>query len=206
MHLFSKAYPTIRFPIPPILAMTSFLVLVAMAHVASDRVPDHPTGALLSSAGLPILLTVMIAIPSFLLGVALSVSAKMSGVMILVAIMAHKGSAAFALALAMARSTLTRPQSYALFLAFACSTPLGIVVGADVHDHLSGHTMVVVKSIILSLAAGVFVFMATLHEMKHSPLIVECCTLRGFLTMLFGVTITTAVVILLGIARAGHAG
>jgi zinc transporter ZupT len=155
---------------------------------------------------MPVILTVMIAIPSFLLGAALGVSKGFPTFMILAAILAHKGSAAFALALAMVRSTLTRGGTYVLFACFAAATPIGVAVGEDVHEHLSGHTMLAVKAVVLSLAAGVFVYMATLHEMKDSPLIVQCSTLKGFLAMLSGVLITAAVVVLLRAAHTGHGG
>jgi len=126
--------------------------------------------------------------------------------MIFFAIMAHKGTAAFALALAMVRSTLTRTQTYALFGFFVLATPLGILVGADVHLYLTGLAGLVTKATILSLAAGVFLFMATLHEMKHSPIIIHCCTLPGFGLMLVGLVITALVRLILGLAHTGHPG
>lgn len=153
------------------------------------------------SGMVPVILTVMIAIPSFLLGTALGISEGMAAIVILLAILAHKGSAAFALALAMVRSTLTRFTTSVLFAAFACATPLGVIIGADIHEHLSGRTMLVVKGTILSLAGGVFVFMATLHEMEYSPLIVQCRKVKGFAAMLFGLGITALVVLLMGLAR-----
>ncbi|MFZ5450580.1 MAG: ZIP family metal transporter [Thermodesulfobacteriota bacterium] len=137
----------------------------------------------------------MIAIPSFLLGTALGISDTAAALMIVFAIMAHKGTAAFALALAMVRSTMTKAQTYVLLGIFVCSTPLGILVG---------HAALVAKATILSLAAGVFLFMATLHEMKHSPIIIHCCTVRGFGHMLAGLVITAFVRLILGLAHTGH--
>jgi len=202
IQMFAKVYPKAVFPIPALLAVTSFLILLAMAHLAQRRELNDCNGTLVLSGTLPVILTVMIAIPSFLLGTALGISEGMAAIMILLAILAHKGSAAFALALAMVRSELTRLSTFVLFTAFAASTPLGVIIGADIHEHLSGHTMLLVKGTILSLAAGVFVFMATLHEMEHSPLIVQCRKVKGFTAMLFGLSITALVVLLMGLARA----
>lgn len=126
--------------------------------------------------------------------------------MIFVAIMAQKGTAAFALALAMVRSTMTKAQTYALFGLFVCPTPLGIFVGADVHLYLKGQAALVTKATIFSLATGVFLFMATLQEMRHSPLIIHCCTLKGFMAMLTGLVITALVRLVLGMAHTGHPG
>ena len=70
-------------------------------------------------------MTTMIAIPSFFLGAALGVSDMPAALMIFLAIIIHKGTAAFALALKMVRSTMTRKQSLLLFSCFCCSTPPG---------------------------------------------------------------------------------
>jgi len=56
-------------------------------------------------------MTIMIAIPSFFLGTALGMNR-----LAVVAIMAHKGSAGFALALNMARSRLSRGQGASCFI------------------------------------------------------------------------------------------
>jgi zinc transporter 1/2/3 len=205
-RLFAKVYPTIAFPIPSVLATASFLSLLAMGHIAAKRGISAYGEAVGSSAMVPVILTVMIAIPSFLLGTALGVSQGFPAFMILAAILAHKGSAAFALALAMVRSTMTQRGTYILFACFAAATPVGVAIGEDVHEHLTGYTMLVVKAVILSLAAGVFVYMATLHEMEDSPLIVQCSTVKGFLAMLCGVLITGMVVLLLSVAHTAHGG
>lgn len=57
------------------------------------------------------------------------------------------------------------------------------------------------KAIVLSTASGVFLFMGTLHEQKHAPLIINCCTAKGFSYMLAGLFITAAVRLLLGWAN-----
>jgi zinc transporter ZupT len=201
IEIFAKIYPKLVFPIPALLAVMSFLILLAMAHLAHRRELPNNIGMAVSPGVVPVILTVMIAGPSFLLGTALGISEGTAAIMILLAILAHKGTAAFALALAMVRSTLTRPSMFLLITAFACATPLGVLVGADIHAHLSGRTMLLVKGTILSLAAGVFVFMATLHEMEHSPLIVQCRKAKGFAAMLVGLGITALVALLTGLAR-----
>jgi len=204
LHLFSQAYPDIKYPLAALLAIFAFLSLVALSHVAVATQAETVALGQLSSPLVPLIITIMIAIPSFLLGTALGISDTAAALMIFFAIMAHKGTAAFALALAMVRSTMTRFQTYALLGLFICSTPLGILVGADVHYYLVGHAALVAKAIVLSLAAGVFLFMATLHEMKHSPIIIHCCTVRGFIYMLAGLIITAFVRLILGLAHTGH--
>jgi zinc transporter 1/2/3 len=146
-------------------------------------------------------MTVMIAIPSFFLGAALGVSSTSSAVFITIAIIIHKSSAAFALSLKMVRSTLTKKQTFILFSMFALSTPLGIFFGQEIHLYLSNHTMIVVKGFILSLAAGTFLYMSTLHELENAPLIKGCGSKKGFLVMFYGFAITAVVRLLIGAAH-----
>jgi len=184
MQLFHKTLPDVHYPLGAFTALLAFVFLLMLEHVTSplsERDDDtrQPTTPIL-----PVVMTVMIGIPSFLLGTALGISDMPEAAIILVAILAHKGSAGFALALAMMRSRLKYWQVIVLYLAFAFATPLGIVFGEELHVYLSGETANLIKAIVLSLAAGVFLFMGTLHEQKHAPLIINCCTPAGFGLML----------------------
>jgi zinc transporter ZupT len=205
-HLFATLWPSIHYPIASVFALAAFIVLLALAHIAYDLKIMRGETDILSTPAVPIVMTVMIVIPSFLLGTALGVSGRASALLILVAVLAHKGSAGFALALAMVRSTMTRPQVLALYAFFAVATPVGILVGSDVLDHLAKPTMTLVKALVLSLAAGVFLFMGTLHELRHTPMIRHCCTFRGFVVMIIGLVLTALVRLLLGMAHTGHPG
>lgn len=201
MHLFQKTLPGWPFPLGPLLALLAFVFLLMLEHVTTA--PDLKSDGELQATTpiVPIVMTVMIGIPSFLLGTALGISKVPEAAIILVAILAHKGSAGFALALAMMRSSLKHGQVIALYLAFAIATPLGIVLGEELHVYLTGDTANLIKAIVLSLAAGVFLFMGTLHEQKHAPLIISCCTPMGFGLMLFGLLLTAGVRLLLGLAH-----
>ncbi len=117
--------------------------------------------------------------------------------LIFIAIILHKGTAAFALMLTMVRSTLSRSQIISLFTAFALSTPLGIIVGGFVHNDLSP-SAAVIKAVVLSLGAGTFLYMGTLHEMKHASLIEHCGKRSCFLAMVAGLIITALVRFVVG--------
>jgi solute carrier family 39 (zinc transporter), member 1/2/3 len=197
-HLFHLALPDNVFPVAHFGAALAFLTLLGLAQALNQTENGK------SSPAISLIMTLMISIPSFLLGTALGVSTSVSAVVIAVAIMAHKGSAGFALALAMTRSSLTHGQVVFVYLLFACSTPTGILVGALVHQYLLGSTVVLVKAVILSLAAGVFLFMAVLHDLEEAPMIVLCTSVQGFGIMLSGFFLTALVRLALGIAHSGH--
>jgi zinc transporter 1/2/3 len=201
-HLFSHSFPEIDYPLASAIAILAFLFLLLLEHAIEQlrhtketekRGPNSPI--------IPIIMTCMIAIPSFFLGTALGISNAEAAVFILIAILAHKSSAGFALALRMVRSTLSRTQVFLLYIMFACSTPVGIIVGQHVHSMLGAHAMVVVKAVVLAIASGVFLYMSTLHELKDTPLIVDCCNRKGFVVAVSGFALTALVRLLIGEAH-----
>ncbi len=204
-HLLQTEFPTLDYPVTSAIVIVTFLLLLALEQV-SHRVEEELAAGEgeLSPPTIPLIMTAMIAIPSFFLGTALGVSATDTAVFIFVAIMVHKSSAAFALALKLVRSTMTRRQVWIAFSCFAFSTPLGIVVGQRIHDLLGPHTLNTVKGVILGLAAGTFLYMATLHEFRRAPMIANCNTLQGFAVMLTGFLFTAFVRFLIG--EAHHVG
>lgn len=199
--LLGKAFPDFHYPLASAIAIVMFILLLRLEHWAVHvQERDHGISGL-SSPVFPIVMTAMIAIPSFFLGAALGVSDMPAALMIFFAIIIHKGTAAFALALKMVRSTMTRNQTLLLFICFACSTPLGILVGGDVHAYITGPGAWPIKGVILAMAAGTFLYMATLHDLHHSPLITDCGKSRGFMLMLVGFAVTALVRVLIGQAH-----
>ena len=154
-----------------------------------------------SPAIIPVIMTIMIAIPSFFLGAALGASETDAAVLIFVAIMIHKSSAAFALTLIMVRSTMNTGQMWITFSLFAFATPLGILIGEQLHSWLGLDTMLIVKGIILGLAAGTFLYLATIHGFHRAPMMTVCGSRKGFSIMLVGFLLTTFVRLLLGEAH-----
>ncbi len=204
-HLLTTVWPDISFPVSSFLALAAMIALLAISHIANRATTKSQIDPAQSgNTMVAIIMTLMIAVPSFLMGTALGVSEPASALLIFIAVVAHKGSAGFALALCLRRSRLSQAQALLVYCLFLFATPIGILVGGEIHHHLQGHTMMVVKGVVLSLAAGVFLFMGTLHELKHAPLLVDCCTPKGFIAMLFGLLLTVGVRLVLGLAHAGH--
>lgn len=203
LHLFDKVMITVtHFPWATLIAIAAFLALLAIEHMAEHA--KRRTGeVLLSPPAIPIIMTVMIVIPSFMLGTALGISETESALFILIAVLAHKSSAGFGLALNIVRSTMTRTRGILLYAVFAFATPLGILAGVDARELLSGDAVVIVKAITLALASGVFLYLATVHEFRNAPFIHHCATVKGFVLMLTGLLLTIGVRVILGL---GHAG
>lgn len=191
---FRQAMPSVEYPIASVITIAAFLILLSLEHLTGHLVADSlplEEGVRIP-ATVPVIMTAMIATPSFFLGAALGVSDPVAAALIFIAIILHKGTAAFALALAMTRSTLARGQAWILFTCFALTTPLGILVGGSAREHMTG-SVPLAKATVLALGAGTFLYMGTLHEMKRSPLIEHCCKFSCFLAMLAGLSITALV-------------
>lgn len=200
-HLLGKAFPHAVLPWPPVIAASVFLLLLFMEHREEELAHKGRRHDGLTSPAIPVIMTIMIAIPSFLLGTALGVSGSIEAVVIFLAIIAHKGTAGFALAVKMVRSTMTRRQVSALYGLFACSTPSGIIMGQEMRGILTGHEMLAVKGIILSAASGVFLYMSTMHGLRDNPLLIQCRRHAGFFVMVVGFVLTVGVRFLIGEAH-----
>jgi zinc transporter 1/2/3 len=82
---------------------------------------------------------------------------------IFLAIIAHKGAAAFALGVEFQRSGFDRARFMRLLLAFASMTPLGIVLGAGLEHLLQGNYGRLFEGIFDCLAAGTFLYIAIIE-------------------------------------------
>ena len=197
--LLGKALPNVSYPVASLISLLLYLVLLAMEHMSTHAQENRTMKAgLNSSRTIPVIMTVMIAIPSFFLGTALAMSQNTAAFLVFLAVVVHKGSAGFALALKIAGSNLSRRQGILLFSVFAFATPIGILVGANIQHSLAGQSLLLIKGTIMAMAAGTFLYMGTIHEMKHTPLIEDCGTKRGFMTMLAGFALTALVRLLIG--------
>ena len=195
--LFRQVQPDVEYPVASIIAVSAFLILLAIEHLTGQVMRQkqqelEPTEVESTPALIPLLLTVMIAAPSFFLGVALGISDGVQAMLIFIAIILHKATAGFALALAMVRSTLTHRQAIILFLCFAAMTPLGILLGGFTRE-LQPDWLPLFKACVLALGAGTFLYMGTLHELKRAPMIEYCQNPRCFVLMILGFALTALV-------------
>ena len=203
--VFRQALPDVDYPIASIIAVSAFVILLAIEHLTGQVVNERVATADSSEneqapAIIPLLLTGMIAAPSFFLGVALGVSDGAQANLIFIAIILHKGTAGFALALNMVRSTLSHRQAIILFLAFAVMTPLGLLLGGITRE-LQPDWLPIFKACILAMGSGTFLYMATLHELKRAPMIQYCRNSSCFFFMLGGFIVTALVRWIMGEAH-----
>jgi zinc transporter 1/2/3 len=117
----------------------------------------------------PYLLLAVLSVHSLIAGASLGLEGAAGAyVVILVAILAHKGFAAFALGVSFVEADLPVPNYRRLLLFFACTTPFGVILGTLAASALEGRTAVWFEAVFDGLAAGTFLYVATLDLMSET--------------------------------------
>lgn len=202
LHIFKHIAPEITYPLASAIAILIFLTMLFLEHYT--RHINNKKGQPIEkpeSSVIPMVMIVTIGILSFFMGTAIGVSKIQAAILLLVAVLAHKSSAGFALSLKMVQSNMSRRQVFVVFTLFACSTPAGIFLGDELHKILGMTSMLWIKAVILSIAAGTFLYMGTIHELSNSSLITQCKHRKGFIFLFMGIVITILVRVLIGEAH-----
>jgi zinc transporter 1/2/3 len=167
------------YPMPLVLAAVGFMLFLLVEHVllpadAHSVAHAHSGHALpaeeverLAGSGIPHALLLALSIHSIIAGVALGGQATLSGAFyIFLAIIAHKSSAAFALGIALRRSTVAIGRARVLIVLFTLATPTGIVAGAVVSDLLRSVAGQYFDAAFLALAGGTFLYIASMDILQ----------------------------------------
>ncbi len=174
---FRAAEPHLAYPVAQVLAGAGFLlVLLIEGVIVADRpVPGHrghgsaPARHEVGSSPPKIvppyafILLIVLAVHSVILGVALGAQQSLRSVtIVLLAIIAHKGVAGFALGVSYQRSGQSRTRALPSIALFAAMTPAGILAGTAVSALLSTHAGLLFEAVFDSVGAGTFIYIAAL--------------------------------------------
>ncbi len=188
----NKDFTELHFHYPIAYAITGAVVLIFLALEHIGRELSHHDSE--SSRGFAIIAVVMLSIHALFAGAALGLSRHLSIVItLLLAIMAHKWAASFALSTQINRSQLSQKTGVILFSIFAIMTPLGIYAGDLISTTLSDHSLL--QPIFNAVAAGTFLYLGTLHGLSRSFMIKHCCDLKNFAFVIAGFTLMAIVAI-----------
>ncbi len=138
--------------------------------------------------------TIMLSIHSFLAGAALGIAANVSfSIILFIAILAHKWAASFSLAVYINKTQLILSKRIIMFAIFSLMVPLGIYFGNLLHYHYLNNKLL--QPIFLSIAAGTFVYLGTLHGFKKIITQKGCCNLYHYFYVLAGFALMAVVAI-----------
>ena len=179
IHLLPEAGEALEgvvdYPLAPLLAAVGVVALLLI-----DRVLFEAGHALASDKDegkrqplYPLVLLVVLSIHSVIAGIALGIEAELAAsLLVMIAILSHKGSAAFALMVSVQAAGADRRQLKRVLAVFVVMTPLGILFGALASGFFEGDTALLIEGSFNALAAGTFVYVAILDvidaEMSRS--------------------------------------
>lgn len=147
------------YPFAELFCALGFLLLLFLERL-SQRNTLHFTA--------PYFIAIILIIHSLIEGAALGANTTFAAASILfVAIIAHKSSESFALAVILNRSELALKPIIAIVSLFSVMTPIGIAIGTMMTSHLEFRTGQYLAAGFNAFAAGTFLFMSTLHHINH---------------------------------------
>ena len=111
----------------------------------------------------PVVLLVVLSIHSIIAGIALGLVPEVAAsVLMMLGILFHKGSAAFALMVSAHSAGADKARLRVLLTVFVLMTPLGILLGTVASNMLDGPAARVIEGSFNALAAGTFIYVAIL--------------------------------------------
>lgn len=151
-----------HYPYPvTICALTLFMLLLLEQGIIQHQAKKSTQ----VETFLPLLLIGILSIHAVIAGAALGVSVTFAGLLIIfLAIIAHKGAESFALSINFLQAGFQSHRIKRLVFIFSLMTPMGIFLGALLDYLLETHTGLLAKGIFDAVAAGTFLYIATLHH------------------------------------------
>jgi zinc transporter 1/2/3 len=130
--------------------------------------PNVASGMKSRGSIFPYLLMLTLSVHSIITGIALGLEDHlMSAVAIFLAVMAHKFTAAMALAISFSREAIELKRSRALLGVFYVMTPIGIILGTWWSSLLSGQGEAMIEGIFDALAAGTFIYISVVDILSE---------------------------------------
>jgi zinc transporter 1/2/3 len=166
IHMLPDAEESLRgvlgaFPAASLIAVIGFFVVLLVERVVARA--EGETTEVKRGAVYAYILALVLSVHSLIAGTALGAEQTTTGMLVIfIAIIAHKGSAAFALGVSMFRGGVPHARIPRTIAVFSSMTPIGIVLGAVLSAMLSGHAAELFEGIFDALAAGTFIYVAVL--------------------------------------------
>ncbi len=150
-----------EYPLFALVAAAGFLLVLMLDKVVVPAGPRASEALAGRGAIYPYLLMLTLSIHSAITGIALGLEDHVvSAAAIILAVLAHKSTAAMALSISFNRESTPKNRARNLLWIFYLMTPLGIVLGTWWSEHLEGWQESMFEGIFDALAAGTFLYIA----------------------------------------------
>lgn len=146
-------------------ASLAFLLLIDRVIFSHHDLEQRAEG---ESAIYPYVLTVVLSVHSIIAGTSLGLETQVSTTaVILLAIIFHKGSAAFALMVSLHNADVDDVRMRRILFVFVTMTPLGLIMGTVASALLQGSVATLTEGAFNALAAGTFIYVAVLDIIEE---------------------------------------
>ena len=143
----------------------AFLLLIDRVIFSHHDLEEH---AGQKGSVYPYVLTIVLSVHSIIAGTSLGLETHVStSVVILLAIVFHKGSAAFALMVSLHNAGVPDARKKRILAIFVTMTPLGLVFGTLASALLRGNVATLAEGAFDALAAGTFIYVAVLDIIEE---------------------------------------
>lgn len=163
---FAQVLPNVDYPLGALLAGIGFLGVlltekVLVRHISDDEVP--------SGVGVgPVLLFLVLSIHSVIAGATFGLeTAAATSLALFIAIIAHKGTAAFALGISLKTAGATNRRLRNNVIVFSAMTPIGVLLGI-LFILLNIPNPELFEAIFDGLAAGTFMYIAIMDILQET--------------------------------------
>ncbi|VVC76731.1 hypothetical protein AQUSIP_20560 [Aquicella siphonis] len=166
IELFGRLYDNLTYPLPEAIAVLGYLLMLLLERFSS--------GSMITSSrnAVPYVLAIVLIIHALTEGAALGIGSTLpETLMLFIAIIAHKGSESFALCVTLLRHQLPYRRIFLVVIFFSLMTPVGISLGAAIHQFTFSRSGEWAAAVFNAFAAGTFLYISTLHHIhfhQHS--------------------------------------
>lgn len=162
MSNFSSLKLETDFPFAACISGIGFIFILALERVIAQKESAEIINS--SKNKFPLILLIVLSIHSIIAGMSLGLETTIiSGTVIFIAIIAHKGSASFALGVNLVNDNINKKLIIKTIFFFSIMTPIGIVIGTVLDNIESSTVSVWFEAIFDSLASGTFLYIAVLE-------------------------------------------
>lgn len=179
IRIFQHLYTSVTYPIPELICILGFLTLLFLERISLSTSAKN---------AIPYILTLTLVIHALTEGAALGIGSTLSEtIMLLIAIVAHKGSESFALCMTLLRHQVPTKRILTIVIMFSLMTPLGIALGETVNVFAYAPNGELIAAIFNAFAAGTFLYISTLHHIHFHQHRQDTQGLLEFSSLVLGV-------------------
>lgn len=158
----------VDFPFPALIAGVGFLLILLLEKAALGGNEEDVGSLAKERIFYPFILCLVLSVHSIITGISLGLEATLvSATAIFIAIIAHKGAAAFSLGVSLKENDFPRLRHVLIIGFFAAMTPLGLGLGTAFSKTLSSNASAGFEALFDALATGTFLYIAVVDIMEE---------------------------------------